>query len=134
MRRAGPFVSGRFAPDAQGEWGRAGAYRVVVKFLNVLILGVLVLGGAVVWISWSVDSARTATQTLCSVTRPGEPLSQVSERAREHGLTLQRQSAPGAVPEEHLAESSSMSRRFGCTLVVQGGRVIDKRAGELPSR
>ena len=103
-----------------------------MRFLYVFIGGLLVLIGAVAWIFWSIDDARESTYALCNATRIGEPVTHVADRAQERGLALEKISG-SKQPEEHAAVAEAMRRRFGCTVVVKDGRVIDKRFGELPA-
>jgi hypothetical protein len=100
----------------------------------LVVAGLLLLGGAAFWLRGAFISGRDEFHAFCNATRRAEPWAQVQARAQAKGWDFVPQSASGREPKEYLAAVDVYGYRLGCTVVVEQGRVVDTRYGELPAQ
>jgi hypothetical protein len=100
----------------------------------LVVLGLVPLLAAAFWLRSSLVADRDAFHAFCNATRRAEPWAQVQARAQEKGWDFVPQSASNKEPKEYLAAVEVYGYRLGCTVVVEKGRVVDTRYGELPAK
>jgi hypothetical protein len=103
-----------------------------MRFLQLFIAGLVLVIAPGVWLLTSLSGAEKTAAGYCNTTRFGEPLPSAVARAKERGMSFERTSAPGKTPEQHLAVSTFLGRRYGCAVDVVDGRVHATRFGALP--
>jgi hypothetical protein len=79
-----------------------------------------------------ISSRYRELKAFCSATHAGEPWPHVQERAAAKGYEFVRQSRAGEKREEWLVQLELGGDRAGCVVVLEKGRVVDTRFGELP--
>ncbi|MEW5739406.1 MAG: hypothetical protein AB1938_10795 [Myxococcota bacterium] len=105
-----------------------------MKYLKWAAVGLVPLLAAAFWLRSSLIGDRDAFHAFCNATRRAEPWPQVQARAQAKGWTFVPQSPAGKQPQEYLAQVDVFGYRLGCTVVVNDGRVVETRYGELPAQ
>ena len=103
-----------------------------MKWFQIFAGALLLIVLAGFYIQSKTGQVHDTVYGLCATTRTGEPFGHVQERAKERELTFTKVSAPGRVPEEHRAALEGWGERYGCTVRVKDGRVVDTTFGALP--
>ncbi|HEY0881356.1 MAG TPA: hypothetical protein VGD87_07490 [Archangium sp.] len=92
---------------------------------------IVVIAGGVV-LKNAISDRYGELKAFCSATHGGEPWPHVQERAAGKGYEFVRQSREGAKQEEWLTQIELGGDRAGCVVVLEKGRVVNTRFGELP--
>lgn len=103
---------------------RRAPFAAVAAIAAVVGVGVVLRNG--------ISERYEALKAFCGATHAGEPWPHVQERAAGKGYEFVRQSRAGDKQEEWLAQVELGGDRAGCVVVLEKGRVVNTRFGELP--
>lgn len=103
-----------------------------MRWLGMLLGALALVVGTGLWIRGHLEDARAPVTGFCATLRNGEPWAPAVRRAEQRSLHFAKVSRRGAAIAEYRAEREALGQRYGCTVFVEGGRVMSSVGSELP--
>jgi hypothetical protein len=103
-----------------------------MRWFGILVGALVLVVGTGLWIRGHLQEARAPVTGFCATLRNGEPWAPAARRAEARSLHFAKVSPRGATLQEFRAVREALGRRYGCTVFVEGGRVMSSVASELP--
>jgi hypothetical protein len=103
-----------------------------MRWFGILVGALVLVVGTGLWIRGHLQEARAPVTGFCATLRNGEPWAPAVRRAESRSLHFAKVSPRGAAIEAFRAEREALGQRYGCTVFVEGGRVMSSVGSELP--